>query len=155
MKKEDILKRFLIDEGEFTEEELQEEITEGYRENLFDVCGREYLVLTEEEREKEVTENIKESLWAFNSSFLAGETDLPEEVFQALVVPSNFTVRFSERYESGNEGILKLIEKTCGLESLVDAATSADGYGHFLSPYDGEEGEVKEGNEWYYIYRIS
>ena len=122
MKKEDILKRFLIDEGEFTEEELQEEITEGYRENLFDVCGREYLVLTEEEREKEVTENIKESLWAFNSSFLAGETDLPEEVFQAL----------SERYESGNEGILKLIEKTCGLESLVDAATSADGYGHFF-----------------------
>lgn len=145
MKKEDILKRFLIDEGEFTEEELQEEITEGYRENLFDVCGRKYLVLTEEEREKEVTENIKESLWAFNSSFLAGKTDFPEEVFQAL----------SERYESGNEGILKLIEKTCGLESLVDAATSADGYGHFLSPYDGEEGEVKEGNEWYYIYRIN
>ena len=145
IKKEEVLKRHLIEKGEFTEEELQEEITEGYRESLFDVCGREYLVLTEDEREKEVTEYIKESLWAFNSSFLAGETELPEEVFKAL----------NEKYEDGNEAILKIVEKTCGLESFVDAATSADGYGHFLNPYDGEEGEIKEGDNWFYIYRVN
>ena len=146
IKKEEVLKRHLIEKGEFTEKELQEEeITEGYRESLFDVCSREYLVLTEDEREKEVTEYIKESLWAFNPSFLAGETDLPEEVFTAL----------SEKCESGNEAILKIIESTTTLEDFVDAAVSADGYGHFLSPYDGEEGEIKEGDQWFYIYRVN
>lgn len=35
-------------------------------------------------------------------------------------------------------------------EALVN-----DGYGHTLSPYDGEEHEVKIGDTWYYIYRVN
>jgi hypothetical protein len=126
-------------------EATTEDITEGYNESNFEAFGNEYNVFTEDEREEEVTEYIKESLWAFNASFLAGETELPEEVFKAL----------SEKCESGNEDILKIVEKTCGLDSLVDSATSADGYGHFLSPYDGEEQEEKIEDTWFYIYRMN
>lgn len=122
-----------------------DDITEGFNESNFEVFGNEYNVFTEEEREEEVTEYIKESVWAFNANFLASETELPGEVFTAL----------SEKCESGNEAILKLIEKTCGLESFVDSATSADGYGHFLSPYDGEENEEKIDDTWFYIYRMN
>lgn len=144
--KDELLKKFLIDKSEFTAEELEGKIQEfDYDKSLFEVCSREYLVLNEEEREERVTDYIKQSLWAFNASFLAGETGLPEEVFTAL----------NEKCESGNEAIEKLIEKTCGMESFVDAATSADGYGHFLSPYDGEEHEITVEGEYFYIYRVN
>jgi hypothetical protein len=32
-------------------------------------------------------------------------------------------------------------------------AILADGRGHFLSSYDGEETEIKVGKTWFYIYR--
>lgn len=129
----------------FLEEGDLEEIEEGYKENLFEIWKREYLVVNEEERKKEVTDYIKETLWAFNPSFLAVETDLPEEVFSAL----------SEKYESGNEAILKLIEKTCGLTSFIKSAVQTDGYGHFLSGYDGTENEEEINGTIYYIYRTN
>ena len=70
---------------------------------------------------------------------------MPEEIFSAL----------SEKCESGNTAILALVEKTCGLDALVDSAVKADGYGHFLSSYDGKEGRVSVGGENYFIYRIN
>jgi hypothetical protein len=38
-----------------------------------------------------------------------------------------------------------------GLEGFVEEAVSADGRGHFLSSYDGEENE----QDGFYIYRIN
>lgn len=104
-----------------------------------------YLILTDEEANDAVFEYIVESLWAFKSEFLASETDLPVEVFKAL----------SKQCEGANEPIRKLVEKTCGLLPLVDAAISADGRGHFLSTYDGEETEIQIGDEDYYVYRTN
>jgi len=121
------------------------EIREGYDPHTFKVWNREYMVLNERERNEKVKEYIQETLWAFFPSFLAAETGLPEEVFHAL----------SEKCESGNDAILALIEKTCGLDAFVDSAVVADGYGHFLSSYDGEEGEVNVKGENYFIYRIN
>lgn len=108
-----------------------------------DFTGREFSVMTEEAREEQITEYIKDTLFAFKPSFLAGETDLPEEVFQTLC----------EKCEPGNEPILKLIEKTCGIKSFVDSAVGADGYGHFLNHYDGEEHEIEVNGVTYYVYR--
>lgn len=34
-------------------------------------------------------------------------------------------------------------------------AVLSDGRGHSLSPYDGEEHEVKIDGTWYYIYRVN
>src|SRR5690554_7399410 len=83
----------------------KEETREGYNSYTFQIGKREYMVLNEHERNKKVKEYIQETLWAFIPSFLAWKTGLPEEVFHAL----------SEKCESGNEAILALVEKTCGL----------------------------------------
>ena len=127
-------------EGGFT----QEEIEEGYDSCIFLAQG-EYMVLNEHERNEKVKEYIQETLWAFIPSFLAEETGLPEEVFRAL----------SEKCESGNNAILTLVEKTCGLDPFVESAIKADGYGHFLASYDGKEGKVTVEGEDYFIYRIN
>ena len=123
----------------------ENEIREGYDPHTFEVWQREYLVLTEQERNEKVKEYIQDTLWAFIPSFLAEETGLPEEVFRAL----------SEQCESGNDAILALIEETCGLDAFVEAAVEADGYGHFLSSYDGEEEVVSVEGKDYFIYRIN
>lgn len=122
--------------------EDQEEINQSsYNENLFEYGNQEYLVLTDEEADEEVKEYIKETLWAFNASFLADETDMPKEIFEAL----------QPKCEGANEAILKLVEKTCGLDEFVESAVQSDGRGHFLSTYDGEENE----EEKYFIYRTN
>ena len=123
----------------------EEEIRKGYDSYTFLIGEREYMVLSEHERYEKTKEYIQETLWAFIPSFLAGKTGLPEEVFRAL----------SEKCESGNNAILTLIEKTCGLDAFVEAAVEADGYGHFLASYDGEEGEVTVEEGDYFIYRIN
>ena len=49
--------------------------------------------------------------------------------------------------------LAKAIESTCGLPAFIEEAVSADGYGHFLSRYDGEENEEEINGITYYIYR--
>ena len=123
----------------------EKEIREGHDPQTLKVWDREYMVLSEQERNEKVKEYIQETLWAFRSSFLAKETGLPEKVFHAL----------TEQCESGNDAILALVEKTCGLDAFVKAAVEADGYGHFLASYDGREGKVTVEGEDYFIYRIN
>jgi hypothetical protein len=114
---------------------------------------QEYLVLTDDEADQAAHEYVKDSLWAFNASFLSSMTDLPEEVFSAL----------GEKCEGGNDACLRIVEKTCGLEAFVEHAISADGRGHFLSGYDGNENEQSvKGNDEdctedqdFYIYRTN
>jgi len=122
----------------------EENIKEWYDSCIFMVQG-EYMVLSEQERYEKTKEYIRETLWAFSPSFLSKETGLPEEVFSAL----------SEKYENGNDAILALVEKTCGLDAFVEAAVEADGYGHFLASYDGEEGKVTVEGEDFFIYRMN
>ena len=115
-----------------------------YNESEFTIDGAEYLVLDEEERETETKEYIEQSLWAFNPSFLAEATDWDlKPVFEAMVK--------ADMCESANEPILCLVEKFSSLEALVELAVSYDGYGHFISHYDGCENE----ENGFYIYRTN
>jgi hypothetical protein len=58
----------------------------------------------------------------------------------------------SKKCEGANNAILSIIEKTDGgIDGFVEEAISADGRGHFLSSYDGDENE-KDG---FFIYRIN
>jgi len=107
----------------------------------FDADGSEYLVLTDSEADERVKEYIQDSLWAFNASFLASETGLPEEMFAAC----------QDKCEGANDGFLKAVESTCGLDTFAESAVCADGRGHFLSSYDGEEIEAGD----YFIYRTN
>ena len=88
--------------------------------------------------------SIEDSVWAFNSAFLSDMTGLDIEVFDALTR--------SGLCEGANKAILSIINDTCGIDEFCEAAIDADGRGHFLSPYDGEEIELACGG---YAYRIN
>lgn len=109
----------------------------------------DYLVLTDAEAEEKAKEYIKDSLWAFNASFILEECGLDfsgEESLRHMQEKS---------CEGANDFILSLVEKTCGLEQFVEDAISADGRGHFMSSYDGEENEVEADGQTFYIYRTN
>ena len=113
--------------------------------NTFDVGSFQYRVLDEEEANGVCCNYIEETLWAFTPSFLSYMTNLPEEVFQFL----------SEKCEDANDPILRIVKSTCGIDKLVNEAICADGRGHFIASYDGEENEFVGGGRYFYIYRVN
>lgn len=114
-----------------------------------EIGREEYLVLTDEEADLKAAEDIKESLWAFNASFILGECGLDFSGEESLKHMQE------KACEGANDFILSLVEKTCGFDSFVKSAISADGRGHFLSSYDGEENEVNYKGIYFFIYRIN
>ena len=125
-----------------------EEIEEDYGEDRFhshQQGGASALVLTDAEAEEAAYERIADSLWAFNPSFLASETGLPQEAFQAIAD--------NGRCESNNEVTRAMIDGTCGFEEFASAALGADGRGHFLSGYDGHENSHEFEGETFFIYQ--
>lgn len=125
--------------------DISEESYKHYGLTVYACNGGEYAIGTDDEANEAAKEYIQDTLWAFNASFLAGETDLPEEVFEAL----------SARFEDSNSVILKIIKGSCGIEDFVESAISADGRGHFLSSYDGNENEETVNGFTHYIYRVN
>lgn len=100
----------------------------------------EYRVLDEEERWEALEDEIKETCSYFVPSFLTEQTGLPEVVFNSLV--------------DYNKAVYAIIEKCCdgGFEKFCHAAAEADGYGHFLAPYDNEEIELTDD---LFVYRVN
>ena len=112
-----------------------------------DNYNNDYLVLTDEEADEKAKEYILDSLWAFNASFIAYHTDLDEEVIQAI--------HDNGKCESNNDTIHNLIKKLGDIDDFVSDAISADGRGHFMSSYDGNENEETVNGTTFYIYRLN
>jgi len=110
---------------------------------VFKLGGDEYAVGDDEQAGEALYEYIEQSVWAFRASFIASECNLPDS--EGMIKAAQ------EKCESANDGILAMIKGTCGLKSFVDSAESADGRGHFLSHYDGNENEV----DGFFIYRLN
>lgn len=127
-----------VEQGELTKKRHTH-----YGLQVLSIGSKEYAVGDDEQAGEALYEYIEQSVWAFNPSFIAGECNLPksEGVIKAA----------QEKCEDANDGILAMIKGTCGLKSFVDSAESADGRGHFLSPYDGEENEV----DGFFVYRLN
>lgn len=147
------LKDYLIESGEGTEEELQE-ITAGQSYNsdfdYFELLGCEYLVLTDKEADEKTADYIKDSLWAFNADFILKHTAVYEETTDredAEIIKALQMVQGSI-CESANALVRALI---VDIDAFIEDAVDADGRGHFLASYDGEENE--SGN--FYIYRTN
>lgn len=102
-----------------------------------------YRVLTDEEANAAVEEYIAENLWAFNAVFIEKQTRMVHRA--AIIKPAQETL-----CEGANAAILATVQATCGLPAFVRAAIAADGRGHFLAPYDGDERESGE----FFIYRL-
>ena len=124
--------------------------------NRFEYGLEEYLVLLDDEADENVREYIEQSVWAFNPSFIIDHSKLPYDAIDMIK-------SFQEQHcEGANETIMALIED---FDEFVSDAISADGRGHFLSHYDGEEQEesiMREEEDGitlteitYYIYRVN
>jgi hypothetical protein len=115
--------------------------------SCFESGPGEWQVLTDEQADERARESIQETLWAFNPSFLSSVTELDQKIFDALVK--------ADLCEGANDAVEALVEHTCGLDKLVEQAVAADGRGHFLNTYDGEEHEIVVGDTYLYFYRIN
>jgi len=96
------------------------------------VTDCEFVAMTDEEADEEAAAYIESSLWALNAYFLASETGLPQEIFEAL----------QPQCENANDAILAVVEKEPGLDRFVEAVIGADGRGHSISTYDGKEHSI-------------
>jgi len=130
---------------EVEEDDLQLRTYDHYGLEVYSLGDKEYAIGDDKEADKVCTEYIKDTAWAFNADFILGQCGLPFSGAESLKSMQE------KSCEGANDFILALIEKTCGIEDFTESAISADGRGHFLSPYDGEENE--EGG--YFIYRIN
>jgi len=115
----------------------------SYDDTVLEHYSCEYLVLTDEEADEKAMDYIKDSLWAFNANFILSECELDQSGAGSLRTMQE------KSCESANDFILSLVEGTCGLDEFADSAISADGRGHFIATYDGEEIEQGE----YFIYQ--
>jgi hypothetical protein len=129
-------------------EELREEKYDHYGLKIFSCHGLEYAIGSDVEAQKAVSEYIKQSLWAFNASFILchSKTGYNPELENCLKQMQG------KLCESANSLVEALIED---LDEFIEDAIGADGRGHFLSSYDGNEEEIKVNNEYYYGYRLN
>lgn len=152
-KKLETLKAFLIEEGHATPEELEAATAENtYNESwdTFEIIGNEYKVYTDDEADEAAKNEIINSLWAFNADFIITHTEFwntctgreADEAIKALREMQ------SKLCESANALVKALI---VDLDEFAEDAIDADGRGHFLSYYDGEEYESND----FYIYHTS
>lgn len=148
MEKKEVLKYHLTENEGFSPDEVESvEVTLW---ESFEVCGREYAVFTDEEADFATKSNILDSLWAFRPHFILRHTAFygtstieADEAFEA-----SLAILQERACEDANPVVMALIRD---IDEFVRDAIEADGRGHFISSYDGEEHEV--GN--YYIYRIN
>jgi len=100
--------------------------------------GRMYKVFTDAEADQAAEEDIMNSLWAFNADFILDHSkaadDLSgrerDEVLNALQEMQ------SKLCESATPLVRCLI---ADLNEFIDDAIRADGRGHFIAQYDGDE----------------
>ena len=129
-------------------EDLKEERYDSYGLKVFSAYGLEYAVGTDEEAQEACKENIKQSLWAFNASFIIDHSKLE----YSSDVEKCLREMQGKLCESANELVAALIED---MDSFIEDAISADGRGHFLSSYSGDEEEIDIDDETYFAYRLN
>lgn len=111
--------------------------------DTFTYGNHDYSVADEDESDEAIEDSLRGSVWAFNSVFILEVCGLPLELAPCI---KSFQ---SSQCENANDAIAALIYKTCGWQAFTEAAISADGRGHYLSSYDGEEHE----SDNYLIYK--
>lgn len=112
------------------------------------ISNGDYTIYTDSEANEAAREYILDSVWAFKASFIIQHSsaldfdEASEQIVEAI----------QAQCENGNAAMLKLIDD---IDDFVESAISADGRGHFLSFYDGEEIELfdSKSNEYVYAYR--
>lgn len=108
---------------------------------------REYSVCTDDQATAEATADVTNSLWAFRVEFLLN--------YVPALRPASARKAFAAMQEALCEDANELVRALVGdqLDELVRDAIDADGRGHFLAIYDGNEREVTHDGQTFYVYR--
>lgn len=134
--------------NEYTKEELDSLIADNAWKMNSDYYGLPKVVLadgywviarSEKERRKAARRSLTEEIWATTPETLAKATGLPKVIFDTLC----------ELEDEGNAAIAALVEKTCGIDALLEYILKGAGYSYFLSVCEGEERELPYG---YFAY---
>lgn len=131
--------------AKYLEIELDEVEVDPWGHGIFEAAGGEYRVLTDEEADEALRENIRESIWAFNPEFLR------HYIADGALSAESLGLLMKDGYEDNNAPLLALVGTD--FEQLCEDAAQADGRGHFLSGYDGEENETEDLS--FYIYQTN
>jgi hypothetical protein len=115
---------------------------------VFSAYGLEYAIGTDGEAQEACKQYILQSLWAFNPTFIIDHSKLE----YSSVIEKCIKEMQGKLCESANELVVALIED---MDSFIEDAIGADGRGSFLSPYDGNEEEIKINDEYFYAYRLN
>lgn len=114
--------------------------------SLFERGLESYLVLDDAEATSRTIEAILDSLWAFNIDFILSHSNIDTTAYNEDKIKKALQKMQEKLCEDANPIIeALLVDQT----EFVEDAIEADGRGHFLSSYDGEESEVGD----FYIYR--
>ncbi len=120
---------------------------EHVEDDTYMVCHQEHIICADKKADELAADYIENSLWAFNPSFICdcidGLSDSARTAIEDMLKHSQQTL-----CEDANDAILRLVSGN--LQDLINAAIQANGRGHFLSSYDGEEIEIARG---LYAYR--
>lgn len=148
--KYEALKNFLVEQNEATYNDFTENVNAVYNNSwdTFELLGNEYKVLTDEEADAEAKEYIEDSLWAFNADFIFEHSKIAASEYEYNEIIKAFRKMQETLCESANALVKALIKD---IDDFVQAAVEADGRGHFISSWDGEEHE----HENFYIYRTN
>lgn len=123
-------------------------ISKDEAQNLID--NEDYLVLTDEEADQRAKEEILNSLWAFNADFI-------------LEHCANYKQMDCYEFDAAKEALQDAQSKSCeslnglcralisDIDEFIEDAIYADGRGHFISFYDGQENELNG----FFIYRMN
>lgn len=111
----------------------------------------DYLVCNACEAEMAVKERIIEDLWAFRASFIRSHMSYKPKPREADKIEKAIEEMQGKLCESAQPIIRSMIN----IDHFIADAISADGRGHFLAPYDGEEVEYDFDGETYFIYRLN
>lgn len=79
-------------------------------------------------------------LGCFNAWFISEQTDIDQDVIEALQEAEAF------------EALGKLIVKSCDMVEFAQAYAGADGYGHHFNRYDFGQEEIQIGDTLYYVF---
>ena len=126
------------------------EIGQGYDTNIFTYDDKEYAVLTDTEADETVKNNIKQDLWAFNADFIIQHCKNYDDMnsWECNAAIESLQEAQKNQCENLNGLVYALIDN---IDEFVEDAIIADGRGHFISYYDGEENELND----LYIYRLN
>ena len=124
------------------------QISSDEAKNLID--NEDYLVLTDEEATERAAEEIKNSLWAFNADFILNHCKNADSMdcYEWDSAVEALRDAQGRSCESLNGLCFALIDD---MEEFIEDAIEADGRGHFIAFYDGEENE----QNGFFIYRLN